>query len=672
MAHKRGKKKRIPRRRRLRAGPSCRQSASDARDEERLGDLMEDGLYAEAFPLAERLLRSRPDLQSAHMASVACHRMADRPIEALQAAMQWTRACPDSPSAWVFQADIAAGLDALALTCVASERLVQLDAEAPEALTREEVLAELDTPYGPVPCFEELYALELAWLSIERADFATALRLLEPGRSVRARNQAALCLFYLRRRPEAQRAFRELWEEHPANLFALAWSIRLHLAQGEPEEAAALTTRLAAAQASTFDDAAAQLRSLLLVERFAESRAVWKKVSKAPWWAGLSVGEQAELMHLGATALLRDGRAGAAQRLWRKAVDLHSDFDSPTLALEDLQQPAGERDGPVIEPLLDVASAAVYELEKQLTAQRQGERWPTLAPEPGAAEAVARVVGAYAETAADFLVALHSLGNRIDRRLLSEALRERASRQEPGALEGLLALLGRPSGSDVERAELLVRLAREGLVKPGEAVSIHWRGQVREHHVPAELARHTYHREQEHHELLPSLARKRDRATLAFRGGDLDTALALFEELAARCPDDKILVGNLASAKQAVGRADEATELLERVVQLAPEYITARGNLVRIKLLDGDVSAAGGWLDDLQVPERLHVDDAFSLHGAQALLAAAQGDLLSCALWLQLLDTLAAAEHEHHQVEALDGLAVKLAEDAQRRLGWNG
>lgn len=90
--------------------------------------------------------------------------------------------------------------------------------------------------------------------------------------------------------------------------------------------------------------------------------------------------------------------------------------------------------------------------------------------------------------------------------------------------------------------------------------------------------------------------------------------LSMYERLTARRPGDPVLLINMATALNAVGRVDEAVAALRRAIRLQPtsgEAYWALANLKTYSFSNADVRAIRGALcGDLQKSERLHFEFA--------------------------------------------------------------
>lgn len=663
---KRHDRKRSPRKL-MRAGAACRRAAAGEREEARLLELLTQERYADGLALAEQILKRSPGSDLAHAARLDCHGQTGATALALEAAIVWTRARPHTLNAWQAQAHCAAAFGATALAWQACQRIEELGGEPPMRTTWEEVDAGRRVPYGPRPSFEETLAGELARLRMGQGDFATATKLLSHGRSVASRNNAALCLFYLQRSDEALHAFEALWREHPADLMALAWMLRLHLASGRREEAADLVRCLAEAEPQRQEDAVAQLKALLLVGQPTAAAEAWRRAGKADWGEILPR-LRVELMHLGACALLRCGKEAAAGRLWKKAAKLVPGAPDVAGALRDLERDATQREGAVSESLMAAVPGAAQ-------AMLAGKRAAGLSGPDGASaasRAMAELVGVFAETDPEYLVAQHAGAGRMDRHTIQLVLIFRANDRQQDVLPALRQLLRQRQGSDHERLGLAITLLGAGLLPPDQAFEILWKGRVQEISLPGELVRYAYHREPEPDDFPALHADRRDQAVHALRQGRPEEGLRLLEDLQELYPGDKRLAVNLGAAMISLGHQDEAEALFEQAVEIDPQYVIARSNLARMALSREDGARAGRWMDGLQVPERLHVDDAFALHGTQALVASARGDELQCESWLIVLERIAVEEHERDQIGGLRRMAARLRRPTGGLLGWPG
>ena len=135
-------------------------------------------------------------------------------------------------------------------------------------------------------------------------------------------------------------------------------------------------------------------------------------------------------------------------------------------------------------------------------------------------------------------------------------------------------------------------------------------------------------------------------AVLHLRAGRLEAAETAINAILARAPDQQTVLGNLAALRARQGRVDECRELLRRVVAVHPDYLFARCNLAGQLIQEGELDEAKALLEGLAERPRMHIQEAFALYGAMAMLSRAQGDEQAAAGLIASLERLVEDEDD--------------------------
>jgi len=574
--------------------------------------LIADRDHPRAIARARTLVQRFPDHGGAWRLLVDALAQGEGQAAATLAAYQWAERRPNSLRALETLCGLAIDCQHLLLADRVAARVQALGGQTRGFPLPAEALAELLTqPDGSRASREAQERFDIGKLHLEAQDFAGALRALDGVAIAPASNNRAIALFHLGRIEEALTGFLEAWQQDPGNLFALGWALRLRLYRGDETGARGLAVPLAQAQARRAEDAYAQLSALLLIQ---ENQAAWdafERSSKADWVGDETGFLGAERLHLGGCAASRLGRGDQAKALWTRSRQMH-----PQRAAVEQNLQALERDG---------APPAYPEWLDQGQALPIG--WIHALREAGASELEARFDALTASDA--YLEALYLAGEELVREMASLILKHRLkvparagvdpeARCAPAILRRLAAL---PAGTSQDRLGLLNALREAGLIAPDEAV-LFWNGkelsQVRT--IATEIDR-----EPEPSDLPNDLLVLFEESIALFREGRYDASEARLNAILERVPGYRIALANLSAIRDSQGRHQECREILRQTVAANPDYLIARCNLAVLSIEDGNLDEAHRLLDGLIQRPRLHIQEAFSLFGALAMLSRARG-----------------------------------------------
>jgi tetratricopeptide (TPR) repeat protein len=603
--------------------------------------LMENEDYAEAVRRIRALLARFPDHGGLHRTLVGALEAVEDHQAAALAAHTWAECRPNSLPAQEALLHFASARGHLMLGERIAAQVRALGGETPGyPLDPELKAAMLSDTDGQRVSAEVMERFDIGKLHLEGRDFAGALRWLEDLDVPPARNNAALAHFHLGQIDQALEAFLANWRRYPDNLFALGQAARLRLYRGDGDGARDLGATLAAAQAGRPEDALVQVETLVFL---GEDRPAWDAFERAvasEWFALGDGPTRSRLRHFGACAAARLGRSDEATRWWQAARAADRNYQLPASNLD-----AGVRTGeaPPFPAVMEIHEALPF-------------TWITAARTSKADEdSVALVDGLSASNA--YLKALYLASEESTRKLVGLALRRRAGGGDATAA-GLLRELARlPAGTADERFGFLTFLQTIGLIGRAETVTW-WDGEAL-HEV--RVFGSEIHREPAESDLPPDLLDLLDEGVEHFNQGRLDKTEACLQAILTRVPDHPVTLGNLAALRSRQGRDGEATALLRAVVAKHPDYLFARCNLANGLIFEGKLEEAAELLKGLGDRERLHVQHAFALYGAHALLHHARGEKEAAERILRSLEAMVAEPEDARRMAQIRRSLERLA-----------
>lgn len=572
--------------------------------------------YPRAIARARTLVQNFPDHGGANRLLLDALDQGESRAAATLAAYQWAVRRPRSVRALEALFQLAMEGHHLVLAYQVANRLQELGALTGASRIDPAGLAELlQQPDGTAATRAQAAQFDIGKLHLDAHDFAGAARMLDGVAITSARNNRGFALFHVGRIEAALAAFLDAWQHDAGNLFALGWALRLRLYLGDETGARGLAVPLAQAQARRAEDAYGQVAGLLLIH---EDQAAWDAFARsgqAVWAAGETGPLLAERLQQGAGAASRLGDAEQARALWRQALAQRPGLTTAAEGLAALQQEGAPP-----------AHPALFEWSHMLPVG-----WVHRLHAAGAAHLEARfdeltASDVYLETiylAGDARLrtfAVQLLKHRLQRVSVAQPAASGQPERHAAAIVRDLARL--PVGTVQERRGLLHALRDAGLSGTDETLC-YWDGTaLRE----VKLIATEIYRAPVLPDLPADLQPLLEQSRILMRDGDLVAAEARLQAILLRVPDHQTALGNLAAIRARQGRDSAYRELLHRVIAAHPDYLFARCNLAGLLIEDGELEAAKALLAGLALRPRLHIQEAFALYGAMAMLSRAEGD----------------------------------------------
>ncbi len=568
--------------------------------------LLQAGDYARAVSRAEALVRRFPDHGGLRRLLVEALDHADRPTAAAIAAFEWAERKPNSLLAQESLLYFAYQRQALMLSERVAAKVRELGGDTPGFPFDPELKETFRSlPDGTLADEDDMVRFDIGKLYLDDRDFAGTVRWLEGLEQTPARNNHAIALFHLGRIDEALAAFMEAWRADEGNLLALGWVLKLRFYQGDETGARGLATPLAAATARRQEDLQSQLDGLLLPRQDQAAWDAFERARRSDWFgAGPRDHTAALLRNSAACAACRLGKREDARRLWRKALEIVPELKVATNNLDLL----GKDD-------YTAGFPEVFDSYQVL---------PITWMESLFSEDQARLATRLSELTATnaYLDALYIGGDDRLRMLVDVVLRYRVEQGDAEAAEHLKGFARLPIGDSEKRFGFLGFLRELNLLRGDEPVEL-WDGEMLRQ---VGVTGTEIHREPDDSGLPEDLDALLAEGILAFIDNRLEEAESKLRGILEHAPDNRVVLGNLAAIHVARGQGESARELLRRVIAGNPDYLFARCNLATMLIEDGEIDEAQTLLDGLSKRERLHVQEAFSLYGALAMLHKAKGE----------------------------------------------
>ena len=615
------------------------------------------GDFTGASERARALVERFPDHGTANRMLVDSLYQGGNKAAAALAAHQWTQHRPNSMAALetFFQIALEAKFELLAY--LAGQRLVALGAtvESNPPLNDPRILDEiLHSPDGSKVTLDTMERFDIGRLHLQAQDFAGAVRILEGVEFTPARNNRAVALFHLGRSEEALTDALAAWQQDPGNLFALGLAVQLRLYRGDETGARGLAVPLAQPMARRLEDAQAQLAALLLIGEDQAAWEVFERSNQAPWIGEATGALEGLRLLFGGCAASRLGRGNQARTLWNKALAQHPGL---VPARENLASLTREGEPPAYPMVFDLSQVVPL---GALNAIRQGAA-------AGMDERLKRL-----HISAAYLEAIYLSGEASVRAFASQLLKWRLDHPDPTeaapdtrqAADVLLHLARLPIGTTDERLGFIGALRDHERLGPTETVQIWGKDGLQEvRTVATEITR-----EPAPSTLPPDLQDRLEASILHLRAGRLAAAEADLQAILARCPDHQTAMGNLASLRAMQGRDQECRELLRRTIAAHPDYLFARVNLACYLTEDGALDEAQALLDGLVERPRLHIQEAFAVYGALAMLSRARGDEEAATNLIASLERMVEDEDDERMLKAAKARVQMAADLREGRL----
>ncbi len=558
----------------------------------------------------------------------------DRLADAELTAYQWTQAHPNSPQAWRALYRLGLENQHVALAMDAARHFNQLTEQTGElpvtAISESDIEAGITSPYtnAPVP-IAELLQMDIGQLYLATRHFKEGHDVLKSAKEPPARNNLGLCLFQLGRFSEALDCFKENWDQEPRNLAAIGWMARIYLFLGDEEHAQGLAAPLMHTLPVRMEDATTQIETLLLLGKEEKALEAFDKAEEQSWWqAAEGVPALALVLHMGAVCHARAGNTNRASALWRKAHDLNPHIPCITDNLDDLERLPIHRHGAYTLPIDDYLPIPWL---NTITSDHSDD--------PATDERIP-VSNVYLEAVA-------RISDPRAMKLSTALLMTRVAHGDRDAGNRLLAILKGKQGSFRERFSLGMALLQAGVIERGETIEL-WDGKEFR---ATRIQGHKIHNEPNPSKLSPSQQKRMAEALYAFQRGNLTTARKLLERLSRDAPDEPSVWSNLASVHERLGDKEKSRALIEKSLEIDPDYLMGRCNLALTELQQGNIESAKRYLDGLFDREELHIHEATALFGANAVLNAMEGDYDQAE---QLLDSIAPVAESFGETERVD------------------
>lgn len=612
--------------------------------------LLDTEAYNEAVQRIRPLLSRFPDHGGLHRSLVEALQGSEGDQAAGLAAFKWAERRPNSLLAQETLLRYATALGHLLLAEDTASKVRELGGETPgfpiDPALKETLLRQ---PDGSPVSGAVMRRFDIGKLHLEGRDLAGVLHWLDGLELQPARNNRALALFHQGRAAEALEAFLANWEADGDNLFALGWAARLRLYLGDETGAQGLCTPLATAHPRRMEDALLQLDALLLLGQDGPAWAAFERARSSDWFASAGGPSGTVLRHCGACAASRLGLDEYARRLWQEALTIQPRH---TLAQENLERLTRKGKAPSFPVLSDFHQALPMNWTQALYDAR-GEGDLAVLDTLKASNA--------------YLKALYVGGDETFRRLIGFVLRRRAQRSDGVAVALLRELARLPVGTEDERFGFLSFLQTEGLIGRDETVS-YWDGeQLRE----VRIRGTEIYRDPKESDLPPDLTGLMSEAITLANDRLPDAAETRLQAILERIPDHPVALGNLAAVRSQQGRHAEAMGLLREVVAKHPDYLFGRCNLAKTLIEDGKLEEADTLLRGLSERERLHIQEAFAIYGALAMLSTARGDVAQAQSLLASLERMVEDEDDRRRMDQVTRAVARLApgERFKRLLG---
>jgi tetratricopeptide (TPR) repeat protein len=492
----------------------------------------------------------------------------------------------------------------------------------------EEILVSPDTEPGATAA--ELMLLEETQMLIRlgryiRAEKVVAQALKALPDAAAPRNNLSLIYALQGKMEPAIRVAKEVLDKHPNNVHALANLVQFLVRSGNKEEATQFAQILRAQPPTTEEAFAKHLEAFSFLGDNAAVVHLYESFRKNGF-PGTSF-----ICHLAAVAYARQGRDKQARQLWELALKLEPGFALARTNLNDLKLPSGEKHGAWPFPFNHWLPVAWIERLEQ--AMVRGER-----SDQAAKREVERLLRELPGMAA-LLPILLERGDPEGRAIALNV-----------AYFGELPLLKEfavsPYGPDQLRLEAAQKAVMLGLLPRGQETSMYIKGQQQ----PIMLMGYEIYWEPSG-PMLPDKAQDlleecHERITQG-RFADVEK---LAREALALAPDNPTLLNYLGIGLKMTGKVKESIAVIQRTLDLYPDYVFARCQLAEVYIDQGRLTEAHELLDPLLTMERFHISEFRSICGTYAILLTAEKKFDGAESWLQMWQN---AEPDNSNINAL-------------------
>jgi Flp pilus assembly protein TadD len=418
---------------------------------------------------------------------------------------------------------------------------------------------------------------------------------------------------------EAVSTAQRVLEFDPDNVHALANLARSLRFLGRREEAGRVAERMKASRVYAADKVAKMLETLSFLGDDAGVLEVYRQAQNSSEEDAL---ELPLTHHLAGAAAMRLGQEQEAQRYWKEALKLESQFSLTRDNLADLKLPVERRHAPW-------AYSFRYWIDANASnaLNRLAEQFDEADEEEFAQKAVQTLLQGYPYLES-LIPLLLERGDPLGRQF---ALLLAKASQTPALLTALRDFALSQNGPDQMRIEAAQTVSQAGLLDGG-MTRLWLRGEWQEilltgweiYEEPDESAHSP--QVQELAEQAMEFLRKDDG-----KRGEQRLMQAL--ELEPEAPD---LLNNLASAYMLQGRGEEGEILLTQIYEQYPDYFFGKVNMANIMIRDGRLDEAEPILVQLMSEKRLHVTEFAALAQAQVELRLAREQTEAARQWYEM------------------------------------
>lgn len=599
--------------------------------------LIDQDRWVEAAKVLQTLAHHYPnEPQVFYYQSGVAAELHDKP-GLMEAAQRWAALAPDHPEAILNLAGACLTNIRPAMARRVFRQFLERWPDHPRAADVRKTVADLDEDLPEILSETELAGLDQAeelavWheeaqVALEQNRISEAIsleeRVLERAPTlVSALNNISLAHLIEGRLDQAiATAWRVLDECDADNFHALSNLIHFLCVAGRVDQARPLAERLKAARSERVDVWVKKAEGLSylgddagVLEVFAEAEAagMLRKPFADPF-----------LYHLAGVAAARLGRERQARRYWRQALKLQPNFSRAADNLADLRKPIGQRHGPW-----------AFSLYEWLSPQTMQDMVNTVEPALRGKTTEKKV-----EQAARQFLAKHpeviglipTLLERGDPRGREFAYHLARIAETPETVDALVKFaLGRV-GPDKLRHEVAHFLTDTGRLPRGQTVLMWVEGEQRE------LLLLDYTISSEPTMPLPRrVQRLMEQARSALYTLQLDEAERLLREALEILPDHPSLLQNLAGVYGLRNDRKQAEALVQRAVEVNPDYIIGRCQMASFAAEKGDLDEAECWLEPIRQQESFHVSEFAAFCQAHIDLELARGRQDAARSWLQI------------------------------------
>ncbi len=331
-----------------------------------------------------------------------------------------------------------------------------------------------------------------------------------------------------------------------------------------------------------------------------------------------------EFYHLAAVAMLRQGRATEARRLWRRALKVAPGFALARDNLDDLQEPACQRHAPWPFPLHNWLPPRLIQAAfgSVLDARRRGGQSAVTA-------ATRRIISQYP----DLTSVAPLLLDRGDEGARKLVLALADISKDPRLLAALKDFALNQRGPDQMRMEAARIVIMEGLLPSGNTrmwVDGMWQDILLVGFLITDEPGEGHP---------PRVEKLAGQAIALLRASDGRGAEDLLKQALVLKPDAPDLLNNLAVAYEIQGRREEGYALVDQVHARFPDYLFGRVAVARQAALDGDTERARQLLDPLMCRRELHTTEFSALCGGFVELCLAEKNVEAAEAWCKIWES---------------------------------